>query len=117
MKKLNPLMLVGVALLLISSVSASYWIYSQTLTVSVAEYTLDLKFDQILVSPIPLYTLVNLSATLKFNGNPVSGATIYLFINDVDTKQLATNALGVANFQINVTQKITYNFQARYLVA
>lgn len=114
MKKINPLIIIGLAVLAVSSVSAlTYWIYSDVITVTVAEYKLTLSSDAP-AQPIPLYTLINFSATLLFNGSPVKDAVVEFTMNGTMFASSSTDASGITTSQYNVTIPGIYDFRAQY---
>lgn len=115
MQKLHPYLLLGLTLLLLSAASASYWIYSNVVTVTVGSYTLTLQTST--GSPIQ-YHNVTLTAILKDqNNNPVSGGIVYFMVNNnVSIGQGTTNPSGVASLQYNCTTPSQLQFQAKYAV-
>ncbi|HDN05541.1 MAG TPA: hypothetical protein ENF90_00925 [Candidatus Bathyarchaeota archaeon] len=99
-KTLIKVALIYLALLLVGTAIAAYWIYSSVIQVTVSDYTLTL-------SATTDGRLITLNATLKDpNGDPVNGTIIYFYnctdINGSGRTQIGTNVTdlnGVAIFK------------------
>jgi len=105
----------GLILVIIGSVYASYWIYSQVIKTWSSEYYLTLNN---LPSGITRYHYVNLNGTLTQNINGVSGATIYIYLNGTVVGTTTTNPSGFYSYNFNNTYSggTELDFTARYMV-
>jgi hypothetical protein len=120
MRKLNNLIAVGIVFLLISAVSASYWIYSNKVFQKIppAKVTLNpTTYDG---------ETIAISGTLKDgNDNPLVGKTVGIYTNatsDISghlTQSIAnviTLSDGTFSYSWSQTADGTYYFEARYSV-
>jgi hypothetical protein len=99
---------------IIASVSAaSYWVFSNVVTVTVTEYVLTLAPES---QTVVRYHNATFTATLTLGGSPVSGATIWLFKGDENTGvSNVTGTDGTCTLSYNMTETAgTYNFKAGY---
>ena len=115
MKKTLTLISLFLTTLLVATAIAAYWIYSNTVTVNVQQYTLTLTASP---TTVQLYQNVTLTATLTLNGNPVPGATINFYRLNGTTRiplgSNTTNNNGIAVYTWNATTPGNITFQAGY---
>lgn len=92
---------------------ASYWVYSNVITVTPNTYSLTLSIDN--TSPNQ-YDNITLSAILNKNGSPAAdGLTIHFFKDNIDIGTALTLE-GTALFQYNYTDTVAHQFKAGYEV-
>jgi len=104
---------IGLMFLMLCTVSAIYWIYSNQVSVAVTKYQLSLEP---LNQNVILYQNATFTANLTLGGLPVSGATIYLYYADGTPTEVSntTDVNGLCILSYNMTEVGTYNFKARY---
>jgi len=115
-KVLVKIALIYVALLLVGTAIAAYWIYSGTVTVHVVDYELTLSPSEqtVFKNQYAVFT-----ATLKYtNGTAISGAEIHLlFGNGTDTGvSSTTRSDGTCLLKWNATAVGDFQFKAGYQV-
>jgi len=116
MNKLNVLLGIGILFLLVSGISASYWIYSNSITVSVGAYSFNGSLQVDNASPT-LNHIINFNGTLYYNGNPVGlGYEIFLLKNGIPVTSSFTDASGYFSIAYNVTEEGIFDFKAGYEV-
>ena len=110
-KKISLLLLGGIIICLATAAYASYWIWSNQVTVTVEEYEVTLAPTS---QSIRKYQLANFTATVTLDGTAVSGKIVYLyFANGTDTGISAvTDTQGEALLQWNATDTGTFTFKA-----
>jgi hypothetical protein len=105
-----------ITIMTVAIVYASYWIYSNVITVNVG-YNLVLTYT---VNDGSVTLIANLT---KLDGSPMSGATIHFFKcsddlgngrSEIGTDP--TNASGIATYTYTFSTNGTYYFQAGYQV-
>lgn len=112
MKKTSFLLGIGIILLLIYTVSASYWIYSNLVTVTVGT-TLSLTYTQIAQGTI------DFTATLT---PAITGAQIIFYETDsqgnnpISIGSANTNSNGIATLQLSGIANGVHYYKAGYLV-
>jgi len=113
-RKLVKIALAYLALLLVGTAIASYWIYSNTVTVHVVDYEFTLSPTE---QSVVKNQNVTFTATLKYtNGTAISGATIrLLFSNGTDTGVWNVTASdGTCILRWNATTVGDFQFKAGY---
>ena len=99
-----------VACTLASSTDASYGtVYSESF---LAGSSLDLVYDGLIGSETESFTI---SATLKnASGTAISGASVYLVVNDGEPTSATTNSSGGASFTVSTSDVTDYRFRVYY---
>ena len=102
---------------LVGIIYAGYWMYSNTVSMTVAGYVLMLE-SSYADQNVTMYHIVTFTATLTRSGVPVQGATVELLKNAAFIAGNTTLADGKCAFQYNVTdaEGSLLQFQARYWV-
>lgn len=100
-------------IIFLSSVYASYWIYSNTIIINVSHYALFLEVSK--TDPVK-YENITFTSTLLLNGNPVESAIVYLFKNQTEIGSKLTDSNGQCSFEVNVTEAGSFDFKAGYEV-
>jgi len=115
--KLLLVLAIYIAVILIGVAIAAYWIHSNTVTVTVEEYSLTLAATP---KTVVRYQNVTLIANLTKNGTPQPGETICFYNVTGGIEELLGNSTtdvnGIATFQVNMTNVGVFEFEARYWV-
>lgn len=99
---------------LIPTAIAVQWIYSNTVTVTVQEYSMNLEPTTQFVTR---YQNASFTATLTKDGTPISGATVILYKEGVQVSTNVTDVNGVCTFRVNMTDPAgDYSFKAGYQI-
>ena len=111
-RKLKLASLCLMLLTLVTVAVAATWIYSNTVVVTVSEYSLVLTVDN--ANPTKNQN-ITLTATLKLGTVPQSGELIHFYYNDTyEVGSKTTDSSGIAVLQWNATVAGIYNFKAGY---
>ena len=112
-KNVKLLLACAVLLMLVTTVVATYWIYSNPVTVTVTEYGVTLTpLNQTVLKD----NYATFTATLTLGGSPVSGGVIELFFGNGTSTGVTNTTIddGTCLLRWNATEVGTLEFKAGY---
>ena len=112
-KNVKLLLACTVLLMLVTTTVATYWIYSNPVTVTVTEYGLTLTpLNQTVLK----HDYATFTATLTLGGSPVSGGVIELFFGNGTSTGVTNTTIndGTCLLEWNATEVGTLEFKAGY---
>ena len=112
-KNVKLLLACLILMILVTTVVATYWIYSNPVTVTVAEHVLTLTpLNQTVLK----HDYATFTATLTLGGSPVSGGVIELFFGNGTSTGVTNTTIddGTCLLRWNATEVGTLEFKAGY---